>query len=89
MGSGAMSVGDVKGKIMDADIMKKKPAVMVELGAWIGYSTVRFARCIGCGKLYSVDPEPMGHAIKSTPSGIESKTARWHLPLLLPAESLV
>lgn len=60
-----MNVGDIKGPLVDTEIIKKNPKVAVELGAHIGYSTVRFAACLEVGaKLYSVDPEPTGHAIK-------------------------
>ena len=42
-----MNVGDVKGALVDKEIINlgdKKDKVLVELGAHIGYSTVRFAR---------------------------------------------
>ncbi|GMF24763.1 unnamed protein product [Phytophthora lilii] len=38
-----MNIGPVKGAVIDEEIRKKKPAVVVELGAYTGYSTVRFA----------------------------------------------
>lgn len=38
-----MNVGDVKGAIVDAEIEKAKPQVMAEIGAFCGYSAVRFA----------------------------------------------
>ncbi|KAK1944350.1 putative catechol O-methyltransferase 2 [Phytophthora citrophthora] len=38
-----MNVGDIKGKIIDDEITKKKPAIMAELGGYTGYSAVRFA----------------------------------------------
>uniref|UniRef100_K3WCQ7 catechol O-methyltransferase n=1 Tax=Globisporangium ultimum (strain ATCC 200006 / CBS 805.95 / DAOM BR144) TaxID=431595 RepID=K3WCQ7_GLOUD len=38
-----MNVGTKKGAIVDEEIRKKKPAVMVELGGYTGYSAVRFA----------------------------------------------
>ncbi|KAL3662110.1 hypothetical protein V7S43_012911 [Phytophthora oleae] len=38
-----MNIGDVKGAVIDEEIRKKKPTVMAELGAYTGYSTVRFA----------------------------------------------
>jgi len=62
-----MNVGDVKGALVDKEIINlgdKKEKVLVELGAHIGYSTVRFARLLKEGDiLYSVDPEPLGHSI--------------------------
>ncbi|KAK1944356.1 Catechol O-methyltransferase [Phytophthora citrophthora] len=38
-----MNIGDVKGAVIDEEIRKKKPTVMAELGAYTGYSAVRFA----------------------------------------------
>ncbi|RLN50749.1 hypothetical protein BBJ29_007000 [Phytophthora kernoviae] len=38
-----MNVGPLKGGIIDEEIRKKKPAIMAELGAYTGYSAVRFA----------------------------------------------
>ncbi|KAG7378436.1 hypothetical protein PHYPSEUDO_010096 [Phytophthora pseudosyringae] len=38
-----MNIGQVKGAVIDEEIGKKKPMVMAELGAYTGYSTVRFA----------------------------------------------
>ncbi|KAH7460737.1 Catechol O-methyltransferase [Phytophthora ramorum] len=38
-----MNVGAGKGAIVDAEIRQKTPHVMAEIGAYTGYSTVRFA----------------------------------------------
>ncbi|RLN95608.1 hypothetical protein BBJ28_00015919 [Nothophytophthora sp. Chile5] len=38
-----MNVGDVKGAVVDAEIAKAKPQIMAEIGAFCGYSAVRFA----------------------------------------------
>ncbi|KAE9357522.1 hypothetical protein PR003_g1730 [Phytophthora rubi] len=38
-----MNVGDVKGELVDQEIAKVKPKVLVELGGLFGYSAVRFA----------------------------------------------
>ncbi|ETN16778.1 hypothetical protein, variant 2 [Phytophthora nicotianae CJ01A1] len=38
-----MNVGAGKGAIVDAEIRQKKPRAMAEIGAYTGYSTVRFA----------------------------------------------
>ncbi|RLN10386.1 hypothetical protein BBJ28_00017565, partial [Nothophytophthora sp. Chile5] len=38
-----MNVGPDKGAVVDAEIREKKPRVMAEIGAYTGYSTVRFA----------------------------------------------
>lgn len=66
-GDFCMNVGDVKGKILDQAILDApKKGTVVELGAHIGYSTVRIASNLPkSSRLYSVDPEPMGLAIKS------------------------
>lgn len=62
-GDKMMNVGNVKGAIVDAEIKKLQPKLMMELGAHMGYSTVRFASLLPeGGVLHSVEPEPMGHA---------------------------
>ncbi|OWZ00757.1 Catechol O-methyltransferase [Phytophthora megakarya] len=38
-----MNIGQVKGAVIDEEIRKKKPQIMAELGAYTGYSAVRFA----------------------------------------------
>uniref|UniRef100_H3GU98 catechol O-methyltransferase n=1 Tax=Phytophthora ramorum TaxID=164328 RepID=H3GU98_PHYRM len=38
-----MNVGDVKGELVDQEITKVKPKILVELGGLFGYSAVRFA----------------------------------------------
>ncbi|OWY94838.1 Catechol O-methyltransferase [Phytophthora megakarya] len=38
-----MNIGQVKGAVIDEEIRKKKPKTMAELGAYTGYSAVRFA----------------------------------------------
>jgi len=63
-GNMIMNVGDVKGQIVDAEIKKHAPKLLLELGAHMGYSTVRFAgQMPRDGLLHSVEPEPMGHAV--------------------------
>lgn len=37
-----VNVGPLKGAIVDAEIRKKKPLIMAELGGFAGYSAVRF-----------------------------------------------
>lgn len=50
---------------MDEVIGKASISTFVELGAHIGYSTLRFSRLLpASATYYSVDPEPMGHAVK-------------------------
>ena len=38
-----MVIGDIKGSIVDKEIEKKKPKVIVEIGGYCGYSAIRFA----------------------------------------------
>ncbi|EGZ05417.1 hypothetical protein PHYSODRAFT_307708 [Phytophthora sojae] len=38
-----MNVGDVKGELVDREIAKVKPKILVEVGGLFGYSAVRFA----------------------------------------------
>ncbi|KAI9994360.1 hypothetical protein PInf_010966 [Phytophthora infestans] len=38
-----MNVGDVKGEILDEELEKVKPKILVELGGHLGYSALRFA----------------------------------------------
>lgn len=38
-----MNVGKGKSELVDAEIRRKQPAIMAELGSYTGYSTVRFA----------------------------------------------
>jgi catechol O-methyltransferase len=42
----AMNVGDKKGQIMDAVIQEYSPSLVLELGAYCGYSAVRMARLL-------------------------------------------
>eukprot|EP00047_Mylnosiga_fluctuans_P004312 m.233791 g.233791 ORF g.233791 m.233791 type:complete len:289 (-) comp12569_c0_seq1:71-937(-) len=46
-----MNVGDEKGAVLDAAIKQYNPKVMVELGAYCGYSAVRAARLLQPGAL--------------------------------------
>ena len=53
-----MNVGPQKGAFVDAAIQLIHPEVMVELGTYVGYSTVRWAAQLPAGaRLYSIDPE--------------------------------
>jgi len=67
-----MNVGPVKGKIVDDALqsMGSSPMVVVEFGSYMGYSTLRLANLLRKtapeAVLYSVDPNPLGHAIKTT-----------------------
>ncbi|KAM7050890.1 catechol O-methyltransferase isoform 2-T2 [Molossus nigricans] len=42
----AMNVGDKKGQIVDAVVREQQPSVLLELGAYCGYSAVRMARLL-------------------------------------------
>lgn len=54
-----MNVGPVKGAFVDAAISQTRPKVIVELGTYVGYSTVRWASQLEEGaRLYSIDEEP-------------------------------
>ncbi len=51
-----INVGDEKGKFMDAAIQRAKPALAIELGAYVGYSALRTARMLPEGsRLISVE----------------------------------
>jgi catechol O-methyltransferase len=59
-----MHVGDVKGKLLDAEMDKCKPHVVVELGGYVGYSALRIARKLPSrAHLYSVEIAPLYAAI--------------------------
>ncbi|KAI8927341.1 S-adenosyl-L-methionine-dependent methyltransferase [Entophlyctis helioformis] len=58
-GNWLMNVGDEKGAIVESLIATHRPSVMVELGAYVGYSAVCFARHIPAGGKYiSFDVNP-------------------------------
>ena len=53
-----INVGDEKGVILDAMVAREKPKLMLELGAYVGYSALRIARLLPPGgHLVSVEPE--------------------------------
>src|SRR5690349_7828889 len=61
-----MHVGDKKGSIVDEVIKKNRPKVLVELGAFCGYSAVRFGRLIKDepkAHCYSFEFEPIYAAV--------------------------
>lgn len=59
-----MNVGDVKGKILDDAIRARQPKVILELGAYCGYSGTRIARLLPPGgRLISVEKDPLMAAI--------------------------
>lgn len=54
-----MNVGDDKGKILDDALTQQKPRIVVELGAYCGYSAVRIASQLpDDGMLYSIEINP-------------------------------
>lgn len=60
----AMNVGAVKGQIMDEVIREYNPLLMLELGAYCGYSAVRSARLLQPGaKLITMEINPEYAAI--------------------------
>jgi catechol O-methyltransferase len=44
-----INVGDEKGVILDAMVAREKPKLMLELGAYVGYSALRIARLLPPG----------------------------------------
>ncbi|XP_047417785.1 catechol O-methyltransferase [Sciurus carolinensis] len=55
----AMNVGDKKGQIMDAVIREHNPSLVLELGAYCGYSAVRMARLLPPGaRLLTMEMNP-------------------------------
>lgn len=54
-----MNVGPDKGLILDKVISDNKPCVVMEIGAYVGYSAVRIGSRLGPGcKLYSIEFNP-------------------------------
>jgi catechol O-methyltransferase len=51
-----MNVGDEKGQILDAAVRRTRPGLLLELGAYCGYSALRMARVMPPdARLYSVE----------------------------------
>ena len=64
-----MNVGDLKGKIVTDLIAKHKPSTMIELGGYIGYSTILFAdavRSAGGKAYFSFERNPEFAAVISS-----------------------
>ncbi|XP_051693264.1 catechol O-methyltransferase isoform X1 [Oryctolagus cuniculus] len=60
----AMNVGDKKGAIMDSVIQEYRPSLVLELGAYCGYSAVRIARLLPPGgRLLTMEINPTYAAI--------------------------
>jgi len=59
-----MNVGDVKGKVLRQEVIKRQPKVAVELGGYCGYSAVLIGSLLPPGgHLYSVEFDPLHAAI--------------------------
>ncbi|XP_004442396.1 PREDICTED: catechol O-methyltransferase [Ceratotherium simum simum] len=55
----AMNVGDKKGQVLDAVVREQRPSVLLELGAYCGYSAVRMARLLPPGaRLLTLEINP-------------------------------
>ncbi|XP_043936693.1 catechol O-methyltransferase A-like isoform X1 [Protopterus annectens] len=55
----AMNVGDEKGQILDREVSKANPDIVLELGTYCGYSTLRIARLLKPGaRLLTVEFNP-------------------------------
>ncbi|KAI1632291.1 catechol O-methyltransferase [Biscogniauxia mediterranea] len=63
-----MNVGEYKSKIVVELIKQEKPAIMVELGGYVGYSAIAFASALkdaGGKKYYSLEKNPEFGAVVS------------------------
>ena len=59
-----MNVGDRKGEILDEEVRRARPQLVVELGGYCGYSAVRIARLLPPGgRLFSFELDPRFAAI--------------------------
>jgi len=59
-----MAIGDVKGKILEAEVKNRQPKVAVEFGGYCGYSAVLIAKDLPHdGHLYSFELDPLHAAI--------------------------
>ncbi|XP_055976324.1 catechol O-methyltransferase [Sorex fumeus] len=55
----SMNVGDKKGEIVDEVLREQRPSVLLELGAYCGYSAVRMARLLPPGaRLLTIEFNP-------------------------------
>ncbi|XP_016048360.1 catechol O-methyltransferase isoform X2 [Erinaceus europaeus] len=60
----AMNVGNKKGQFLDAMVQEQRPSVLLELGAYCGYSAVRMARLLPPGaRLLTIELNPNYAAI--------------------------
>ncbi|TVY33301.1 putative catechol O-methyltransferase [Lachnellula subtilissima] len=64
--AGLSNIGDTKGEIITPLIRQNKPATMLELGVYIGYSAIMFGDALkkaGGKKYYSVEKNPLFAAV--------------------------
>jgi catechol O-methyltransferase len=50
-----VNVGDEKGQLLDAALRRANPALVLELGTYVGYGALRIARSAPTAKVYSVE----------------------------------
>ena len=50
-----INVGDEKGQLLDAALRRADPALVLELGTYVGYGALRIARSAPTAKVYSVE----------------------------------
>src|ERR1700744_1081833 len=50
-----INVGDEKGQLLDAALRRANPALVLELGTYVGYGALRIARSAPNAKVYSVE----------------------------------
>jgi catechol O-methyltransferase len=50
-----INVGDEKGQLLDAALRRANPALVLELGTYVGYGALRIARSAPDAKVYSVE----------------------------------
>jgi catechol O-methyltransferase len=50
-----INVGDEKGQLLDAALRRADPALVLELGTYVGYGALRIARAAPKAKVYSVE----------------------------------
>lgn len=58
-----INVGDEKGRILDDVVAKARPARILELGTYCGYSAVRMAAKAPAARIYSIEFSPANAAI--------------------------
>lgn len=58
-----MNVGDEKGELLDAAVMRANPKIALELGAYCGYSGLRIARAAPDAKVFSIEKSAANAAV--------------------------